>query len=553
MTFRKAITSFCTLIPLLTFFASSSFAGVREWSNEYDDDSAMSTALNESPDLIDNIENAQSSFQTWDDFMRRLPGVTWGLSWLGVSPYGRNDDLPIIPASTLKIITSTTALRVLKGGPEFRFANSFQGKIDFSTNTLNEPEFVLSGDPTWGHGAFEPKDTNAPNETKDGDLFFRINKIVAELNKQKIKKIAGEIKISHTRPELANHSRPAEWKPSWQDDCSYTLPSPVMIDGNCASFKINSPTSASWVTPGVVTPIELHLRKGTNKNSMNYSSVLDEFGRVKKYVVSGTFKSPILVDRVPVHNNEEWLKNLLIIAVKKAGIEYTKTPSLMNGLFTSLGTFYVDLSSKPLREILPEFLRESINLIGDRLFLEIKYTLGSVRPEFGEIQSLTQIAREPTLMTDDKLKIYDGSGLINLNRVAPKLLRLYLANLQTETYFTDFFNGLAIAGVSKKDGGGTISSENANRRVLTNVATKGKIFAKTGSINEVSNLAGYFKKPDESLEPFVIFSMPKGGTGNIDSIVVEFAKQNAGIHSSYALAAKPFIKIKRKKTIRVIQ
>jgi D-alanyl-D-alanine carboxypeptidase len=122
------------------------------------------------------------------------------------------------------------------------------------------------------------------------------------------------------------------------------------------------------------------------------------------------------------------------------------------------------------------------------------------------------------------LVIQDGSGLNLLDRMRPDSLYRFLELVRSEPYFSDLFSTLAIAGKA-----GTL----LNRPTLVASSyTYSKIFAKTGTLNGVTNLAGYFWPSETATpEPFVVFTdseiSPVAARPMVDGIVVNFAAQNS--------------------------
>jgi len=485
-------------------------ATARQWTHEFDElTDGSSIDSGESPAEAEALSQGSDS-GSWDRFLLSLPNskfIQWALSWGGVSPYEKNSEPPkaMSPASVQKILTSTTALRVL--GSDFRFSNAFEAKLDPASGTVSGVEFSVSGDPTWAHPAYGEK------------LMDRMNLVVDRLKERGVQKVVGPIQVVLNQPGLANFTRPEQWKQSWLLECYATLPTAVTLNGNCATFRIASTKRATWTTAGVSTPLDVRLSKST-RNSIDITPILDDYGRVAKYQIRGGFSSPSSFS-VPVQNNEEWLKNLFTTALKSAGIAYGASASAPENSTTL--PLFVDLSSKPLREILPPFLQQSINLIADRLYLEVAYRLGSSRMDEPELQSLSLLLEDPNA-TDGVVAI-DGSGLIAADQMPAKTLRRYLEALRTQPYFADFLQGLPVAGKS-----GTLRSR------LTGSLTKGRVFAKTGTIDGVANLAGYYLKGDSTYEPFVIFTHSNLAASTVraqmDKIITEFARQNTSLRIS---------------------
>ena len=420
-----------------------------------------------------------------------INSFVFGVSWEGGSPRNENETNLFSLGSVKKIITAATALREL--GSDYQFSNEFCGDLDTAQGILFSPSFSVSGDPTWAHPSYGE------------NLSSRILKVINELKKQKVKRVVGEIKINLLRPAVAQFHRPEEWKKEWLLECYAALPTSVSLNGNCAELAIYSRKNLGWATPGVSTPIENRLTI-SKVNSIVITPQLNEFGRIQKYVVSGGFASPI-TQSVPVHENEEWLKNIVIQQLRSSGIFYQASSTKLKPSLNSVSHFYVDLSSKRLKEVLIPFLQDSINLVGDRLHIEAPedfVTLASLLPDPMEYQNIT---------------LLDGSGLIAEDKISPLTFLHILKALKDQPYFEDLFNGLPVSGVS-----GTLESR------MDDALLKGRVHAKTGTIDGVANLAGYWTKVDQSLEPFVIFTDSNVSAHvarvKIDAAVAEFARKN---------------------------
>ena len=462
------MTNICRLaLPIFLFISTAAFGSDQRflWSQEF------------TPTGVNFNQESLSPFY-------------WGISWEGTAPKFENEDRLFSLGSVKKMITSATALREL--GSDYQFTNEFTGDLDPAQGLVHSPAFSVSGDPTWGHPSYGES------------LSTRVNHVVAELKKLNIKKVIGEIQFNLLRPAVGQFQRPAEWKREWLLECYASLPTPVSLNGNCAVLSIKSTKIIGWIEPGVSTPIVNKLTSG-KVNSISITPELDSLGRVQRYIVSGTFVSPVS-RALPVHQNENWLRNIFVQKLSEAGISYLpKEASLKNQ--NSLTPLYVDLSSKPLKEILIPFLQESINLVGDRLHIEAPsdfITLASLIPDQTEYQNVT---------------LLDGSGLIAANRITPKTFLHFLKSLKEQPYFQALYDGLPVSGVS-----GTLENR------MNTPLLKDRVHAKTGTINGVANLAGYWTKSDQSLEPFVIFtesSLPASeARAKIDVQVADFARKN---------------------------
>jgi D-alanyl-D-alanine carboxypeptidase/D-alanyl-D-alanine-endopeptidase (penicillin-binding protein 4) len=264
------------------------------------------------------------------------------------------------------------------------------------------------------------------------------------------------------------------------------------------------------------------LKSKEGANNIKVTPVFDQRGRIREYVFSGYFsRGPVVFD-LPVHQGADWLRNLFIKSLERAGIEYDEGPR-ESSVSQESASFHVDLSSRTMLEILDQAVQFSINGVMDRIFLEIGFRMDdSVQGSWME-SMVRDLVGDESLMVGVRME--DGSGLNLLNRIRSDLLFSYLSRLRDEAYFPDLFSTFAVAGKS-----GTL----LNRSTLVSSShTYGRIHAKTGTLNGISNLAGYFlSQPGGTPEPFVVLSdsdfSAAAARPMIDGVVVNFAAQNSG-------------------------
>jgi len=455
---------------------------------------------------------------SWDSYFQSHPSLKkmkLGLRFEGTSSLSRNESLPMLPASVQKVLTAAAALKVL--GPDFRFENSFQAELDSTGSIARNLKFKVSGDPTWGHEAFEGG-LDTPNE----NLNARLLRVIDELRSRLVHRLEGPIDIEVLRPGLSRFVRPVGWRQSWNLECMAVMQTEFQANGNCGQFRITSLSRYGWVTDGVSVPIRMKLaRSREGVNSIQAVPTFDSNGRIIEYVFTGHFaKGPVIID-LPVHQGTEWLKNLFIERLAEAGIEYRESPYSFSDSLAS-DTLTVDLSSRPLLEILRQAVQYSINGVMDRIYLEVAFQHGEDRAEGIFLKMIREWVADETLMTG--IKIEDGSGLNLLNRMRPDTLFQVLSYLRRESFFPDLFSTLAIAGKA-----GTLLNRST---LVASTYTYNKIFAKTGTLNGITNLAGYFMPElGTTPEPFVVFSdsafSAEAARPMIDGIVVNFAAQNS--------------------------
>lgn len=92
----------------------------------------------------------------------------------------------------------------------------------------------------------------------------------------------------------------------------------------------------------------------------------------------------------------------------------------------------------------------------------------------------------------------DASGMSHANKVTSAQMTELLYQVRTAPWYGSFAQGLPVAGAPDRLIGGTL------RNRLTAAPAKGNVMAKTGSLNNVSSLAGYAQTKDGEL---LIFSV----------------------------------------------
>jgi D-alanyl-D-alanine carboxypeptidase/D-alanyl-D-alanine-endopeptidase (penicillin-binding protein 4) len=169
--------------------------------------------------------------------------------------------------------------------------------------------------------------------------------------------------------------------------------------------------------------------------------------------------------------------------------------------------------SPTLEEILVPFMKESQNQIGEML---MRY-VGAAATDTGSVRTGRRVA-ENTLMgwgiPDDSYVYYDGSGLSRYNYLAPEAIVRLLRAMALGPDFEALYNALPIAGVD-----GTL------RRRMRGTGAEGNVRAKTGSVSNARTLSGYVTTKDDELLAFSIltnnFDTPNRPVEYVQDLLVE--------------------------------
>lgn len=147
---------------------------------------------------------------------------------------------------------------------------------------------------------------------------------------------------------------------------------------------------------------------------------------------------------------------------------------------------YVHESKSTVPEVVKEMLQQSNNFIANQLLLNIAYLkIGEGASIDDGVKIVSEFLREEIDIDQHDFKIVEGSGLSTQNNIN------LLSMLKVMNYFTEFKQLLPLLSSSKY-------SE------LAKAGRKWKILAKSGTLKNVSTLAGFILVKNREWKPFVI-------------------------------------------------
>ena len=166
--------------------------------------------------------------------------------------------------------------------------------------------------------------------------------------------------------------------------------------------------------------------------------------------------------------------DMLIGLLRQRGIQVDGTAQL--GTVPQSPTFLAEVQSPPLRDIIGQMLRNSDNTIAEMLFKELGVARAGKGSNEGGTAALTAILTEKGLAKPGMV-LLDGSGLASGNLIPCATLNGVLAAAGRDS---ELVAALAVGGQS-----GTLQDR------MVGTAAAGHVFAKTGSLDNVSSLSGY--------------------------------------------------------------
>jgi len=397
-----------------------------------------------------------------------------------------------VPASTMKLVTTATALELL--GPDFHFETKLEidGKID-NQGVLNGNLIIRGGgDPTLG-------------SEKLGDPDF-LNKWILEVKKAGISKIKGQI-IADAGLYNEEGVNPF-W--TWEDIGNYYAAGVYGIsylDNSCRVFfrSGNVGTTPEIIRINPVIPgltFENHLLSTKigfdscyfyGAPHLNLRSIYGEIpaNRVE-FSVKCDIPNPALL--LAQDLTKVLIENKIDVVGQASDIVPAKYTSKI--IFSHL--------SPPLSEIVKETNIKSNNHYAEQIFRYLALKDNSIASTAGAIKVIKSFWNSKGLDVD-QLYQYDGCGLSPLDAVSAEFFVDLLTYMRTKSQNKEvFFNSLPVSGET-----GTLVD------FLSKSTLQGKVHAKSGTIARVKCYAGFI---DIKGKNYVFAVMVNNANGNSKAV-----------------------------------
>lgn len=444
---KKIISAIAVLSSVATFAQTSAFTS--HYPAMYENQAAAISAASADRATLGSKEQIDVNINSLltDPVLRN---ASWGFVIYDpktnkiINSY--NENLPLVPASTTKLLTTDTAMSLL--GPKFRWTTQldYSGSID-SDGTLNGNLYVVgSGDPSLGTG-------KAGAESYTNIIYDYIS-AASELG---IKKVTGDIIVETA--VFANNKKDLPKNIVWREQGSYYLPA-----GNTQNINPQN----EQVTVNQSNPFSKEARYfyiSPYSSKMVFASKYD----------GGAYLNTNLPD-APVYLANSLRASLIKNGISVSGKVVPRTveanPEQREKIFS--------YQSPDLAEIITFTNKNSDNALAEALLRTVGFQKdGDQTLDSGRRVVTEHLTNEGFDVSN--LNYVDGSGLSRSHRVTPIAQAKFLAHLMNQPYYKDYFNSLPVGGQD-----GTL------KKMFFGDAY-GQIFAKTGTLNKVKCLAGYIK------------------------------------------------------------
>ncbi|MEM7155315.1 MAG: D-alanyl-D-alanine carboxypeptidase/D-alanyl-D-alanine-endopeptidase [Myxococcota bacterium] len=420
--------------------------------------------------------------------------------------YQRGDDVPLNPASNVKLVTTAAALGIL--GPAHRY-----------TTGVYRKEGTLSGG------------------TIKGDLYLQGNgdpalvtanlyELAGKLRARGIKRITGGIVVDATAFDQD------ELPPGFDQKtelAAYRAPSGATVV-NFNTFEVHvRPADAVGGTPfaGVAPPVDgIKLSVSAVTEAGGHRKLLADYeakdGKIE-LGLRGTLgiDSSATAFRYPVDDPSRYAGELWKLMLERHGIKVGRS-KIKFGKVPRRAERVAAHNSAPLGVLIRSVNKFSNNFMAEQILktIDVASKPATFEGALGRVVEHLASRGVPT----DGLKLGNGSGLYDTNRVSPAQLTALLGSVYDDIRLRpDYLASLAIMGV-----------DGTTRSRLRDTPHEGWVRVKTGTLDGVSALSGYAGAPGRKPIAFSILlnGLRRSDTGRArkvqDRIATLLARQAAG-------------------------
>ncbi len=412
---------------------------------------------------------------------------------------------PITPASTLKLITTATVLEKLGSQYRYQTTVAYKGKINNSILT-GDIIIVGSGDPSLASSKIDPGKEKNPRTVL-------IDQWVKKIKAAGISRINGNIVVDiscidtvgvnpkWTWDDIGNYYAPGIYGISYLDNALKVTFKTGKI-GDLAVIKGTDPKLPEMAFKNSVRGTETKSDNayffGVPGENLRYVSGEIPANR-DSFVVKCDIPKPALL----LAND---IKSALVASgVKVEGTAIQTTNSIKNAIpiFTH--------ESPELIDIITETNMKSNNHFAEYLFRTIAMQNQKPATIQGAIKEINSFWKSKGLPMN-QLFLKDGSGLSPNNAVSAEFYTDLLVYMYTKSkYSADFVKSLPVSGRSGSMAG-----------VLKGTKLQGKVWAKSGTIDNVKAYAGYLIDGEKKLAFAVIVNNAAGNSWQVLTKIEDF-------------------------------
>ncbi len=393
--------------------------------------------------------------------------------------YDHNGDLPLIPASNMKLVIIAAAVDRL--GADYRIQTTLAAR-------RKDLVVIGGGDPTIGDAELSAK--------RKEPITALFHQWAAKLKAEGVREIAGNIVIDDSifDQRFVHPNWPAD---QYQRHYEASVGG-LNFGGNCVSVRV-APTkpgqrAKAFLVPGN-TAVELANKTVTGSHD---GAIVNRARDSDTIVVSGTVAKEGVVGPITIRDPGFYFGSVFRTVLASKGIrvrgllvrQKVRTPDGQPPREYRI----IAVHETSLAAALARAGKDSHGMTAEAILK----LLGAAAGETGSWKS-GKTAVEAFLrkagVSPEEVSVDDGSGLSRGNRVSAAAMTRILQYMSADQgKFKAVRNSLAQAGID-----GTL------KKRMGGPATKGRVYAKTGYINGVRTLAGYVQTSSGQWLAFAIY------------------------------------------------
>ncbi len=423
--------------------------------------------------FFNQIGNSQTLSEKIDGIIaHQLPHATVGIlikeAQTGQVVYTKNADKLLSPASGIKLFTAAAALYQLKS--DYRFTTTLSRK--------NQDYYLQF--------------TGSPSLTANN-----LTSLILNLRKNNINSIKGNLIIDSSQYQPPNYPSGTSY-----DDLGWYYAAPdtaAILNENKVAYELISAkelgqtaTIKSKNFPKVLTLVNevITVSKEEEKDHCSLNLETKPNNTIHIYGCMIQDKNPKLIE-LAVPEPVLWVKQVLKSAIVKSGIAFKG--KITTGKTPNGADFIASLQSKPLSKLIAFMLQQSDNLYANSLTKKLGYTLTGKGTHKQGAFAIKKILSEHTHLDFKQMDLVDGEGT-RYNLVTAEQMVILLNDLYHDPNMKAvFFKALPQSGVS-----GTLKDR------MKKTMLEKKVYAKTGSMHDISSLSGFMINPAEKTFIFSI-------------------------------------------------
>lgn len=411
---------------------------------------------------------------------RQAPG-TWGIvvaDQQGEILWSVNQDAPLIPASTVKLLTTGYARSVL--GSEARRSTRVvgYGQVDEGTGEwIGKWALELNGDPT-----LESPDGRGP----------RLQDLANQLRLSGVRRLRGPLTAVSGDGSQAEASFPSVWSSANWGSLYTPLVGSLTLHENMVWLNVQPgrkpgvrPTLVATSPEGLNALVDIHATTVAGRRSALRIRRMADGG----YLITGAVGANAGVRRLVTvaGDPKAVLAAAWAQALQQAGIEWDRSPQAIT-VENDPTQVLAEVTSATFDSVAYDINKRSLN-IGAELLL--RWAAAHDGPELltEHVQQVAGVA--------GGVKLVDGSGMSHEDRVTPATFVYYMANLENTPAGHNF------PSLLPANGQGTLA------RLAGGLPGQGVVRAKTGTLNGVSTLVGYLGRKDGLFLVSLMYNGPR--------------------------------------------